>query len=56
MEYKISFPDNGEIVYISILPDDKWARSENPDELIIVDYNKQGDMIGVEFHWLNSGE
>jgi uncharacterized protein YuzE len=40
--------DGGEVLYIALDPDGVWARSEFPDELVTVDFNAQGGVIGVE--------
>lgn len=48
MSIRIEQYDGGEVLYIAFDPDGKWARSEFPDELLTVDYNAQGGVIGVE--------
>lgn len=40
--------DGGEVLYIALDPDGVWAKSEFPDELVTVDYNAQGRIIGIE--------
>jgi uncharacterized protein YuzE len=40
--------DGGEVLYLALDPDGVWARSEFPDELVTVDYNAQGGIIGIE--------
>lgn len=40
--------DDGEVLYLAFDPDGVWAKAEFPDELITVDLNAQGRVIGVE--------
>jgi uncharacterized protein YuzE len=40
--------DGGEVLYIALDPDGIWAKSEFPDELVTVDYNARGGIIGIE--------
>jgi hypothetical protein len=40
--------DGGEVLYVALDPDGIWARSEFPDELVTVDFNGQGGVIGIE--------
>jgi uncharacterized protein YuzE len=48
MSIRIEQYDGGEVLYIAFDPDGKWAKSEFPDELLTVDLNAQGGLIGVE--------
>lgn len=48
MSIRIEQYDGGEVLYIAFDPDGKWAKSEFPDELLTVDYNAQGGIIGIE--------
>lgn len=48
MSIRIEQYDGGEVLYVALDPDGVWARSEFPDELVTVDYNAQGGIIGVE--------
>jgi uncharacterized protein YuzE len=48
MSIRIEQYDGGEVLYVALDPDGVWARSEFPDELLTVDYNAQGGIIGVE--------
>lgn len=41
-------PQGGMVVYIAIDPDGVWARSAFPDELMTLDYDEQGRLIGIE--------
>lgn len=40
--------DNGEVLYLALDTGGDWARSEFPDELVTLDYNSAGELIGVE--------
>jgi hypothetical protein len=40
--------DGGEVLYVALDPDGVWARSEFPDELVTVDFNARGRVIGIE--------
>jgi uncharacterized protein YuzE len=40
--------DGGEVLYVALDPDGVWAKSEFPDELLTIDYNAQGGIIGIE--------
>jgi uncharacterized protein YuzE len=40
--------DGGDVLYFALDPDGAWAKSEFPDELITIDYNAQGGVIGIE--------
>jgi uncharacterized protein YuzE len=48
MSIRIEQYDGGEVLYIALDPDGVWAKSEFPDDLITIDYNAQGGIIGVE--------
>lgn len=48
MSIRIELYDGGEVLYIALDPDGVWAKSEFPDELVTLDYNAQGKLIGVE--------
>lgn len=48
MSIRIEQYDGGDVLYVALDPDGVWARSEFPDELLTVDYNSQGGVIGVE--------
>ena len=48
MSIRVEQFDGGEVLYIALDPDGVWARSEFPDELVTVDYNAQGGLIGIE--------
>jgi uncharacterized protein YuzE len=45
---RIEHYDDGEVLYLVLDTDGDWARSEFPDELVTLDYNEAGDLIGVE--------
>lgn len=48
MSIRVEQFDGGEVLYIALDPDGIWARSDFPDELVTVDYNAQGGVIGIE--------
>lgn len=48
MSFRIEQYDGGEVLYVALDPDGVWAKSEFPDELVTLDYNAQGGLIGVE--------
>jgi uncharacterized protein YuzE len=48
MSVRIEQFDGGEVLYVALDPDGVWARSEFPDELLTIDYNAQGSLIGIE--------
>jgi uncharacterized protein YuzE len=48
MSIRIEQYDGGEVLYIALDPDGVWAKSEFPDELVTIDYNAQGGIIGIE--------
>src|SRR4051794_2093301 len=47
-ESRIEQYDGGEVLYLAVDPDGVWARSEFPDDLVTVDYDDSGELIGVE--------
>jgi hypothetical protein len=48
MSIRIEQYDGGEVLYFAFDPDGVWARSEFPTELVTLDYNAQGGLIGAE--------
>lgn len=48
MSLRIELFDGGEVLYIALDPDGEWDRSEFPDELVTLDYNAAGKLIGFE--------
>lgn len=48
MSIRLEQFDGGDVLYIALDPDGAWAKSEFPDELVTVDYNAQGGVIGIE--------
>ncbi len=48
MSIRIEQFDGGEVLYVALDPDGVWAKSDFPDELLTVDYNAQGGVIGIE--------
>jgi len=45
---RIERHDDGEVLYLALDTAGDWARSEFPDELVTLDYNSVGELIGVE--------
>ena len=48
MSIRIEQFDGGEVLYIALDPDGVWAKSAFPDDLVTIDYNAQGGVIGIE--------
>lgn len=48
MSLRIELFDGGDVLYVALDPDGVWDRSEFPHELITLDYNASGKLIGVE--------
>lgn len=48
MSRQVEQYDSGEVIYVAVDPAGAWARSEFPDELVTVDYDAEGKVIGVE--------
>jgi uncharacterized protein YuzE len=48
MSIRIEQYDGGEALYLALDPDGAWAQSEFPEELVTLDYNAQGGLIGIE--------
>jgi uncharacterized protein YuzE len=40
--------DDGPVLYLALDPDGEWARSEFPDDLVTLDYDSEGQLIGIE--------
>jgi uncharacterized protein YuzE len=47
-ESRLERYDDGEVLYLATNPDGVWARSEFPDELMTIDYDADGIVIGIE--------
>ena len=48
MSIRIEQYDGGEAIYLALDPDGVWASSDFPTELVTLDYNARGGLIGVE--------
>jgi hypothetical protein len=48
MSIRIEQYDGGDVIYLALDPDGAWAYSEFPTELMTLDYNAQGGLIGIE--------
>jgi uncharacterized protein YuzE len=48
MSIRIDRYDGQEVLYFAVDPDGVWARSEFPEELVTIDYNSKGSIIGIE--------
>jgi len=48
MSFRIELFDGGEVLYVALDPDGVWDRSEFPHELVTLDYNANGRLIGIE--------
>jgi uncharacterized protein YuzE len=48
MSIRIEQYDGGDVLYVALDPDGAWAQSEFPSELVTLDYNAQGGLIGIE--------
>jgi len=48
MSIRIEQYDDGDAMYIALDPDGIWARSDVTEELLTLDYNAQGGLIGIE--------
>jgi YD repeat-containing protein len=47
-DVRIEITDAGTGLYLAVDPDGVWARTTRPDELITVDWDAQGRVIGIE--------
>jgi YD repeat-containing protein len=47
-DLRIECTDAGTGLYIAVDPDGVWAKTTRPDELITVDWDAQGRVIGIE--------
>jgi hypothetical protein len=45
--HRIEHLNDGQVVYIALDPNGLWARSEFPHPLVIVDYDTEGNVIGI---------
>lgn len=47
-DLRIEITDAGTALYLAVDPDGLWAKTTKPDELITVDWDRQGRVIGIE--------
>lgn len=52
VEFRVKYDKVGDALYIKIR-DDKVFESEEIEPGIIVDYNKKGEIIGIEVLWFS---
>jgi Protein of unknown function (DUF2283) len=48
MSIRIEQYDGGDVIYVALDPDGAWAKSEFPSEMLTLDFNAQGGLIGIE--------
>jgi uncharacterized protein YuzE len=47
-DLRIEITDKGAALYIAVDPDGLWAKTTRPDDLITIDWDRQGRVIGIE--------
>jgi uncharacterized protein YuzE len=47
-DLRIEITDNGAGLYLAVDPDGLWAKTTQPDDLITIDWDRQGRVIGIE--------
>jgi DNA-directed RNA polymerase specialized sigma24 family protein len=47
-DLRVEITDEGSALYVAVDPDGQWARTTQPDDLITIDWDRQGRVIGVE--------
>jgi len=47
-DLRVEITDEGSALYVAIDPDGQWAKTTQPDDLITIDWDSQGRVIGVE--------
>jgi len=45
---RVEITDDGSALYVAVDPDGQWAKTTQPDDLITIDWDRQGRVIGVE--------
>lgn len=45
---RVEITDEGSALYVAVDPDGQWAKTTQPDDLITIDWDRQGRVIGVE--------
>ncbi len=47
-DLRVEITDDGTALYLATDPDGLWAKTTRPDNLISVDWDRQGRVIGIE--------
>lgn len=47
-DLRVEITDSGTALYLAVDPDGVWAKTTRPDDLITVDWDAQGRVIGIE--------
>jgi uncharacterized protein YuzE len=47
-DLRLEITDEGSALYVAVDPDGQWAKTTQPDDLITIDWDRQGRVIGVE--------
>jgi len=47
-DLRIEITDKGTALYLAVDPDGVWAKTTRPDDLVTIDWDAQGRVIGVE--------
>jgi uncharacterized protein YuzE len=45
---RVEITDDAAALYIAVDPDGLWAKTTQPDDLITIDWDRQGRVIGIE--------
>lgn len=45
---RVEITDEGSALYLAVDPDGRWAKTTQPDDLITIDWDGQGRVIGIE--------
>lgn len=45
---RVEITDEGSALYVAVDPDGQWAKTTQPDDLITIDWDRQGRVIGIE--------
>lgn len=47
-DLRVEITDGGTALYVAVDPDGIWAKTTRPDDLITIDWDAQGRVIGIE--------
>jgi uncharacterized protein YuzE len=47
-DLRVEITDGGAGLYLAVDPDGLWAKTTRPDNLITIDWDRQGRVIGIE--------